>query len=82
MAQNGQGGPPEASDAALWAEGLELVLPTVAATDPDFWDLWNPEGVLPVAYIIDQRGVITWRDAGDSGGLPTMQAKIETLLRP
>lgn len=35
--------------------------------------------VLPMAYIIDQEGVVTWTEAG-SGGIDEMESEVLLLL--
>lgn len=45
-----------------------------------FWPVWNPEGVLPVTYVIDRDGVISWADFGDSGALPELRQHVLELV--
>ena len=77
MIENLYGEVPTAEDAALWQEGLELTFPVAADVDGSFAPVWDPEGVLPMAYILDRDGVIIWREAGgtengdEAGGLYT-----------
>jgi len=52
----------------------------LADVDGDFYPLWDPDGVLPVAYVIDQDGVVAWSEAGGAGGLDEMEAQVVALL--
>lgn len=80
VGQDGTGGLPEAADAGVWADGLGLSLVVLADTSGAFWTEWNPEGVLPVTYVLDQGGVVTWADYGDSSSFPDLQAHVVALL--
>ena len=80
VAQDGGGQLPDPEDAALWADELGLTFPVLADVDGEFFPLWDPLGVLPMAYIIDQDGVIVWAEAGGSGGLEEMEIIIQGLL--
>lgn len=80
VVQNGSGGPPTTSDAALWAEQMELTFPVLSDPTGSFYATWDPDGVLPVAYIIDREGVVAWGEAGGAGGLEEIEAQIKALL--
>ena len=80
VAQDGAGQIPDSEDAAEWADELGLTFPVLADADGTFFPIWDPELVLPVAYIIDQDGVISWAEAGGAGGLPEMESQIVALL--
>ena len=80
VAQDASGGLPDADDAALWAEGLGLTFPVLADADGEFYPVWDPQGILPMAYIIDQDGVVTWSEAGGAGGLAEMEEEVLGLL--
>lgn len=68
-------------DAALWADGLGLTFPVLADVNGEFYPVWDPEGVLPVTYIIDQDGVVVWAEIGGAGGLDDMEDLVAELLR-
>jgi hypothetical protein len=80
VAQNSTGGLPTAADAGVWADGLDLSLIVVADTTGVFWTEWNPEGVLPVTYVVDRSGVVSWADYGDSSVLEELQAHVVELV--
>ena len=80
VAQDGSGQIPDPEDAALWADELGLTFPVLADVDGDFYPLWDPTGVLPMAYIIDRDGVIVWAEAGGSGGLEEIEGTVLDLL--
>jgi hypothetical protein len=80
VAQNSTGGLPSAADAGVWADGLDLSLVVLADTTGGFWTQWNPDGVLPVTYVIDQSGVVSWADFGDSSALPELRAHVIGLV--
>ena len=80
VVQDAGGQLPEPDDAALWAENLGLTFPVLADVDGEFYPVWDPRGVLPMAYIIDRDGVVVWAEAGGSGGLDEMRAQVEALL--
>ena len=80
MVQDASGQTPSTDDAALWADGLGLTFPVLADVDGEFYPVWDPLGVLPVAYIIDQDGVVAWAEAGGSGGLEEMEQEVVELL--
>lgn len=81
VAQDASGGLPDASDAELWADSLGLSFPVVADADGTFFPLWDPQGVLPMAYIIDQDGVVRWSEAGGAGGLEEMEQEVLALMQ-
>jgi hypothetical protein len=80
VVQDARGGPPTADDAALWAEQLQLSFPVLADPTGEFFEAWDPAGILPTSTIIDRDGVITWTEAGGAGGLERIEAEILTLL--
>lgn len=80
VAQDRTGQTPDVEDAALWADGLGLTFPVLADVDGEFYPVWDPDGVLPVTYIIDQDGVVVWAELGGSGGLDEMESLIVGLL--
>jgi peroxiredoxin len=80
VVQDASGLPPDSDDAALWADGLGLTFPVLADEDGEFYPVWDPMGVLPMAYVIDQDGVVAWAEAGGAGGLEEMEAQVVTLL--
>ncbi|GEM_PF-2700048 len=81
VAQDLYGDPPTPEVADLWAEYLELTYPVLADTDGAFWDTWNPEGILPIAYVIDPEGVIVYAKAGGGPNeLTELEETIDGLL--
>ena len=80
LAQDAGGQPPDSDDASLWADGLGLTFPVLADVDGEFYPIWDPMGVLPMAYIIDRDSVIVWAEAGGSGGLEEIRSEVEALL--
>lgn len=52
----------------------------LADVDGEFYPLWDPEGVLPVAYIVDRDGVVAWAEAGGSGGLTEIEEQVVAIL--
>ncbi len=78
--QDGTGQLPDDDDAALWAEGLGLSFPVVADEDGSFQPVWDPDLVLPVAYVVDPDGVVAWGEVGGAGGLEEMEAQVLALL--
>jgi hypothetical protein len=52
----------------------------VADTTGAFWAEWNPEGVLPVTYVVDRSGVVSWADYGDSSVIAELQAHVVKLV--
>ena len=78
--QDATGGVPDADDAAIWAEGLGLTYPVVADVDASFQPVWDPDLVLPVAYVVDRDGVVTWGEIGGAGGLDEMEAQVLSAL--
>jgi hypothetical protein len=57
-----------------------LSLIVLADTTGAFWAQWNPEGVLPVTYVIDRAGVVSWAAHGDSSVLAELQAHVAELV--
>lgn len=80
VVQSASGGPATSDDAALWAEHLELTFPVLADPTGEFFETWDPAGVLPMAYIIDQEGVVAWAEAGGAGGLEEIEVQVTALL--
>lgn len=80
LGENASGNVPDVDDAALWAEGLGLTYPVLADTKGTFFPTWDPDGVLPMAYIIDADGVIARAEAGGAGGLDQIEATVLGLL--
>ena len=80
VAQDALGGAPTTDDAALWADELGLTYTVLADVDETFYLVWDPLGVLPVAYIIDRNGVVAWGEAGGSGGLEEIEKEVLRLL--
>ena len=80
VVQDASGGPATSDDAARWAEQLELTFPVLADPTGEFFETWDPAGVLPVAYIIDQEGVVAWSEPGGAGGLEEIEAQVTALL--
>lgn len=80
MIQDGVGATPTVDDAGLWASELGLTYPVLADVDGTFFPVWDPDVVLPMAYIIDADGVVAWAEAGGSGGLDEMEAEVLALL--
>lgn len=80
VGQDRSGEVPVAADAGAWADGLDLSLVVVADTTGEFWPRWNPTGVLPVTYVIDPAGVVTWADFGDASALPAIIRHVDSLL--
>ena len=78
IAQDANGQLPVPDDAALWADGLALTFPVLADVDGEFYPIWDPDGVLPVAYIIDPDGVVIWAEAGGAGGLDEIEAVLQS----
>ncbi len=81
VVQDARGGTARVADAELWASGLELTYTVVADVDGEVFQTWDPRSVLPMAYIIDQEGVVTWAEAGGSGGLDEIDSQVSRLLR-
>lgn len=80
VVQGTTGAPSTAEDAALWVEYLELTFPVLADPTGEFFAAWDPEGFLPVIFIIDQTGVVVWAEAGGTGGLDEIQEMFLPLL--
>jgi peroxiredoxin len=59
---------------------LELTFPVLSDPTGVFYETWDPDGVLPVSYIIDQQGMVAWAKAGGAGGLEEIEAQVSTLL--
>jgi hypothetical protein len=78
--QDSSGYPATAEDAALWADELELTFPVLADSTGSFNETWNPDLVLPMAYIIDKDGIVVWAEAGGAGGLEEIKNQILMLL--
>lgn len=78
--QDGVGATPNVEDAELWASELGLTYPVLADVDGEFFPVWDPDVVLPMAYIIDADGVVAWAEAGGSGGLAEMEEEVLALL--
>jgi hypothetical protein len=57
-----------------------LTFPVLADVDGEFYPLWDPDGVLPVAYIVDRDGVVAWAEAGGSGGLTEIEEQVVAIL--
>ena len=68
------------TSALLWATQLDLSFPVVADTTGEFFTTWDPDGVLPLAYVIDRDGVVRWTQAGGSSELETIEAQVSALL--
>ena len=66
--------------ADMWAKQLGLSFPVVADTTGDFFALWDPDEVLPLAYIVDRDGVIAWTEAGGTSELEAIDARVTQLL--
>lgn len=80
VVQNAVGGPPTTADAALWLEQMELTFPVLADPTGSFYETWDPDGILPVSYIVDRDGVVAWGEAGGTGRLEEIEAQITALL--
>lgn len=78
--QDGVGGTPVVEDAELWGSELGLTFPVLADVDGEFFPIWDPDVVLPMAYIIDADGEVAWAEAGGSGGLDEMEAEVLAQL--
>jgi hypothetical protein len=78
--QDAVGDTPVPEDAELWASELGLTYPVLADVDGEFFVVWDPKVVLPMAYIIDADGVVAWAEAGGSGGLDEIEAEVTFLL--
>ena len=78
--QDSSGYPATAEDAAIWADELELTFPVLADSTGSFNETWNPDMVLPMAYIIDKNGIIIWSEAGGAGGLEEIENQVLMLL--
>jgi len=70
---------PTSEDAELWASGLGLTYPVLADVDGEFFPEWDPDEILPMAYIIDQDGVITWKEPG-SHSVEAIEDEVLLLL--
>lgn len=79
VAQDASGRAPTIDDAALWADELGLTNIVLADVDETFFPEWDPLGILPVAYLLDRDGVVTWVEPG-TGGLEEMEAEVMRLL--
>ena len=80
VVQGGQGEPAVPADAQSWATALGLTFPVLADPVGDFYSTWDPDEVLPVAYIIDKNGVVLWGEAGGAGGLEEIESQIKMAL--
>ncbi len=80
LGENANGNVPDVDDADLWASELGLTYPVLADTDGQFFPVWDPDGVLPMATIIDQDGIIVWMEAGGTSGLDEIEATVVELL--
>ena len=59
---------------------MELSFPVLADTTGEFFEEWDPLGALPMAYIIDQEGVIVWVEIGGSDALEEIEEQILMLI--
>jgi peroxiredoxin len=66
VVQDAVGAVPVVDDANIWADGLGLTFPVLADVHGEFYPIWDPEDVLPIAFIIDRDRVITYAEAGGS----------------
>jgi hypothetical protein len=57
-----------------------LSLIVLADTTGEFWAQWNPAGVLPVTYVVDRSGVVSWASYGDASVLAELQAHVAELV--
>jgi len=80
VGQDARGGTPDADDALEFAEELELSFPVLADAEGEFWPVWNPDSVLPMATILDADGVVIWSEAGGSSGIEEMAEIVVSLL--
>jgi len=78
VVQDARGLAPDPEDADLWAEDLGLTYTVVADEGQAFFPAWDPEGILPVAYLIDEDGVVAWREFG--GDLDAIEEQVSALL--
>lgn len=59
---------------------MGLNFTVLADTTGAFNDVWNPDLVLPMVYIIDSEGIVRWSEAGGAGGLEEIENQIILLL--
>ncbi len=78
--QDAVGGPPDVDDAATWADGLGLTYPVLADVDGEVFEVYNPDVVLPLAYLVDRDGVVAWGEAGGTGNLDEIRDRVDALL--
>ncbi len=73
------GADPTVDDAANWRQSLDLQYIVVADVEGDVSPEWDRGGVVPMSYVIDQDGVITWF-ANGRGTLDEFTREVEALL--
>ena len=61
---------------------MDLSIVVLADDAGEFWPVWNPEGVLPVTYVVDRNGVVSWADYGDSSSFPELRDHVIGLVGP
>ena len=79
VSEDVQGRAPTIEDAASWRESLALQYTVVADVDGDVSPDWDRGGVVPMSYVIDRDGVITWF-ANGRGTLEEFTREVELLL--
>jgi hypothetical protein len=80
VAQDAVGLTPDVTDAAMWGQELGLTYPVLADVDGDFFPIWDPEGVLPVMYLVDQDGVVVRAEVGGVESMDELEAQVAQLL--
>ena len=63
VAARAQRGPPDAADAAEWAEAYGLELPVLADTEGVLQTRWSIDG-WPTVLVVAADGTVLWRNAG------------------
>ena len=70
---------PSVEDAAAWRSSLDLQYIVVADIEGEVAPDWDRGGVVPMSYVLDQDGVVTWF-ANGRGTLEQFTREVELLL--
>jgi hypothetical protein len=59
------GGPPTVNDAGMWTDAYALTYPVLADVDSSWSDAYLAEKANFATFLIDEEGVILWRELGE-----------------